>query len=79
MPWFLVAAVCKIYLATLVCVALTGFLYVYVDIEKRRHRMVRGICFYTFLACLDIVGIFFLRRFIFTGAGIAYILTDPAC
>lgn len=78
MPWFWVAAVCKIYLATLVCVALTGFLYVYVDTEKRQRRMIRGVCFYTFLAGLDIVGIF-LRRFIFIGAEISHILTDRAC
>lgn len=72
MPWLLVAVVCKIYLATLVCVALTGFLYVYVDIEKRQHRMVRGICFYMFLAGLDIVGIFLAPIYLYRSGDIAY-------
>ena len=72
MPWFLVAAVCKIYLATLVCVALTGFLYVYADTEKRQRRIVRGVCFYTFLAGLGIVGIFFAPIYIYRSGDIAY-------
>lgn len=72
MSWPLVAAVCKIYLATLVCVALTGFLYVYVDIEKRQHHMVRGICFYAFLAGLDIVGIFLAPIYLYRKGDIAY-------
>ncbi len=72
MPWLLVAAVCKIYLATLVCVALAGFLYVYVDTEKRQRRMARGICFYTFLAGLGIVGIFFAPVYIYRSGDIAY-------
>lgn len=72
MSWLLVVIVCKIYLATLVCVALTGFLYAYVDIEKKQRRMVRGICFYTFLAGLDIVGIFGAPIYIYRSGDIAY-------
>ncbi len=72
LPGSFVTAVCKIYLATLVCVALSGFLYVYVDLEKRQHRMVKGICFYMFLAILDIVGIFFAPIYIYRSGDVAY-------
>ena len=72
MPRLLVAAVCKTYLATLVCVALMGFLYVYADIERKQRRMVRGICFYLLLALLDIVGIFLAPIYVYRSGETAY-------
>lgn len=72
MPEFLVTAVCKIYLATLVTVALTGFLYVYADVEKDQKRMVRGIRFYMLLAAADIMGIFLAPIYVYRSGSIAY-------
>lgn len=72
MSEFMVVAVCKIYLVTLVAVALTGFLYVYVDVEKNRSRMVRRICFYILLAAVDIAGIFLAPIYVYRSGNIAY-------
>lgn len=72
MPWLLVVAICKTYLATLVCVALMGFLYVYADIERKQRRVVRGICFFSSLAILDILGIFLAPISVYRNGETAY-------
>lgn len=77
LPMLLVVAICKIYLSTLVTTALTGFLYVYVDVFEKQSIIRKGILFYTSLAIIDIAVMFFTPIYVCQNGNIAY--TDGPC
>lgn len=67
-----VVIICKIYLTTLVAVALTGFLYIYADVKKNQGNLFQTMGLYLFLAIADAAGIFIAPIYVHQNGSIAY-------